>query len=141
MRGEPQRTAWAVLLSRHALVQLNDRVEVPRSADLDHVVITRQDTWKWYVRFLGLHDPSYRVIDLRHAAGDLDRHRLHGTVASKGDGHEWISMRPLRHLTDRFDPGVELDPLGPCLGVLDEVEVGVSASEQLDPSRDTQRSG
>ncbi|MGA8053329.1 MAG: hypothetical protein WCA12_05630 [Burkholderiales bacterium] len=50
-------------------------------------------------------------------------------------------MRPLRHLADRFDPGVELHSLGPRLRVTDDIDVGVGASEQLDSTRGAQRLG
>src|SRR5262249_25753420 len=72
------------------LVQLEDRIEVPVSADFDHIVFAGQRMWKRYVRLLALHDLSYRVIDLRHPAGEFKSHRLHGTVASNGDRHQWI---------------------------------------------------
>src|SRR6185312_14537813 len=113
------------------LVQPDDRVEVPGAADFNHIVFASQRLWKRYVRLLALHDLSYRVIDLRYPAGEFKGHRLHGTVASNGDRHHWIPVRPVRHLTDRFDLGVELESLGPRLRVLYEFDVGVAASEQL----------
>src|SRR5262245_60350207 len=114
---------------------------MPGSADFDHIVLAGQRSRKRCVGLLALHDPSYRVIDLRHAAGDLESHRLHGTVASNGDRHQRGPVGPLRHLADRFDPGVKLDLPGPRFRVLDELDVGVGASEQLDSTRGAQRLG
>src|SRR5262245_40554821 len=114
---------------------------MPGSADFDHIVLAGQRSRKRCVGLLALHDPSYRVVDLRHAAGDLESHRLHGTVASNGDRHQRGPVGPLRHLADRFDPGVKLDLPGPRFRVLDELDVGVGASEQLDSTRGAQRLG
>src|SRR5262245_170167 len=48
-------------------VQPDGRIEVPGSADFDHMALAGQRRRKRCVGLLVLHDPSYRVIDLRHA--------------------------------------------------------------------------
>src|SRR6266446_3126567 len=78
-------------------VKPDGRVEVPRSADLDHVDLAGQCRRERLVVFVALHDAPYRFIDFRHATGENESHRLHRSVASNGHRHHGIDTKPLRH--------------------------------------------
>ena len=112
---------------RHPSVQPDGVVEVPGPADFNHVVLAGQCGRERLEVLVALHDAPYRVINLRHATGDHERHRFHGSVASNGHRHHGMSVRLLRHFAHRFDRCVGLDLPGPSLRVPDEFDIGVAA--------------
>jgi hypothetical protein len=52
-------------------VQPDGTVEVPGSADFDHVEVARQSRWERLVLRVALHDVPNLLIDFRDAAGEL----------------------------------------------------------------------
>jgi hypothetical protein len=50
------------------------RVEVPHSADFDHVDLVGQCRRERLVVLVALHDAPYRFIDFRHATGENESH-------------------------------------------------------------------
>ena len=111
----------------HSSVQPDGIVEVPGPADFNHVVLAGQCGRERLVVLVALHDAPYRVINLRHATGDHEGHRFHGSVASNGHRHHRMAVRLLRHFAHRCDGCVELDLPGPSLRVLDKFDIGVAA--------------
>jgi hypothetical protein len=55
-------------------VQLDGCVEVPGSADFDHVVLAGQCSRECRVGFLAFHDAPDSFIDFRHATGENEGH-------------------------------------------------------------------
>ena len=68
-------SGWArVVRGGHSSVQLDGRVEVPGSADFNHVELAGQGRRERWVGPLAFHDAPYRFIDFRHATGDNESH-------------------------------------------------------------------
>jgi len=112
---------------------------VPDSADFDHVELAGQCRRECLVGPLAFHDASYRFIDFCHTTRDNKSHRFHRSATANGDRHHGARVRPLRHVADRFDRCVELDPSCPLLHVLNEFDVGVGASPYSGSTRGAQR--
>ena len=86
-------------------VQPDRHVEVPGSADLDHVPLAGEAGREHPVRLLAVNDASYRFVDGGHSAGLNEAHRLHRAVAANGHGHEGIDVRDIGlGLVDRAPP-------------------------------------
>ena len=89
---------------RRSSVQPDGRVEVPGSADFDHVELAGQRRRERLVGPLAFHDAPYRFIDFRHATGDNEGHRLHGSVASNGHRHHGMACEAASPLRGPFRP-------------------------------------